>query len=113
MSSVERKHSLHLYLNDDELDILENKCKLANVKNKSDFVRQLITDGYIIEVNFSELNRYNYLLGKISTNINQIAHRINETRSIYQNDIDHIKEEIEKIWQLQRSMVSKIPLAKR
>ena len=52
---------------------------------------------------------YNVGLGKIGTNINQIAHRINETRSIYQTDIDEIKKEMKKLWQLQESMLSKQP----
>lgn len=113
MKNLRRKHSLHLYLDDDELEILEGKCKLANIKNKSEYVRRMIVDGYILEVNFSELKEYNFLLSKVSTNVNQIAHRINETRSIFKTDIDEIKKEIDKIWQLQRSMVSKLPWAKQ
>ena len=91
MNKPERKHSLHLYLNDAENELLEEKFKQSKIKSKSEFIRRLIIDGYIIEVNFSELNRYNFLLSNISNNINQIAHRINETRSIYKSDIDSVQ----------------------
>ena len=109
MKNRERKNGILLYLNDEELELLNEKCKLANIKNKSEYLRRMIVDGYILEVNFSELKEYTFLLSKVSTNVNQIAHRINETRSIFKTDIDEIKKEIDKIWQLQRSMVSKLP----
>ena len=113
MENRERKKGFLLYLNEDEMEILEEKCRLANLKSKSEYIRRLITDGYILDVNFSELTRYNFLLSKISTNINQIAHRCNETKSVYRSDIDSVKEEIDKLWQLQRSMLSSLPWAKR
>nr|WP_243008187.1 plasmid mobilization relaxosome protein MobC [Blautia obeum] len=52
----------------------------------------------------------NTLLGNISSNLNQITRRINSTNAVYQKDLDDIKELMEKIWQLQKSMVSKQPL---
>ena len=52
----------------------------------------------------------NTLLGNISSNLNQITHRINSSNTVYQKDLDDIKELMEKIWQLQKSMVSKQPL---
>ena len=113
MNEPERKHSLHLYLNDAENELLEEKFKQSKIKSKSEFIRRLIIDGYIIEVNFSELNRYNFLLSNISNNINQIAHRINETRSIYKSDIDSVKEEVDKLWQQQKSMLSSLPWARQ
>ncbi len=112
MKNRERNNGILLYLNDDELEVLKEKCKNAKIKNKSEFIRRMIIDGYVIEVNFSELTEYNYLLSKISANINQIAHRINETRSIYQTDIDSIKEEMNKLWETQRSMLKKMPWTK-
>ena len=45
MNNTEAKHSLHLYLNDDENELLENKFRLSKAKSKSQFVRNLIVDG--------------------------------------------------------------------
>ena len=59
------------------------------------------------------IRKMNNLLGNISRNLNQIAHRINSTNTVYQKDLDDIKELMEKIWQLQKSMVSKQPLIKQ
>lgn len=108
-----RKIPVQLDLTEEENRILIKKMQLTKERNKSAFIRRMILEGYLLEVDFSELNRYNFLLSNISNNINQIAHRINETRSIFQADIDNIKEEMKKLWQLQRSMLSSLPWAKR
>ena len=109
MEKRARNNVLYLRLSDDEMRILNAKAKLAGMRNRSDFLRQLIIEGLVYDVDYSYLREYNYQLSKIGGNINQIAKRINETRSIFQTDIDEIKKEMEKLWQLQKSTVSRQP----
>ena len=103
-----RSLELHVFLNEEENEIFEAKFRLSGKQNKSDFLRQLILEGFVYEIDFSDIQRNNFLLSNISNNINQIAHRINETRNIHQSDIDAIRMEIEKLWQLQKSTLSSI-----
>ena len=109
MKNRARNNPLLIYLSDDELRILNAKTKLSGMKSRSAFIRQLIIEGIVYDVDYSYLREYNAGLGKIGGNINQIAKRINETRSIYQSDIDEIKKEMKKLWRLQKSMLSKQP----
>ena len=109
MEERSRKHRFTLRLSDDEARILEGKFKLSGMRSRSAFLRQLLIEGFVYDVDYSYLREYNVGLAKIGTNINQIAHRINETRSIYQTDINEIKKEMEKLWQLQKSMLSRQP----
>lgn len=109
MANRTRTHDLRVYLSDDEFRILKAKTKLANMHSTSAFIRQLIIEGIVYEVDYSYLREYNYQLGKIGNNINQIAHKVNSTGSIYKSDIDQLKKEMEQLWQLQRSMLSQQP----
>ena len=52
---------------------------------------------------------YPKYLRKIGININQIAKRVNSTNTIYDEDIFEIKEQMKKIWQLQRYILSNQP----
>ena len=113
MSNRYRKKRLCIFLTEDEERILNAKVKMSGIRSKSEYVRQLITDGFVYHIDFAEMQRYNFLLSNISNNVNQIAHRINETRSIYQTDIVEVKKEMKKLWQLQRSMLSNLPLEKQ
>lgn len=109
MKNRTRKNVLYLRLSDDEMRILNAKTKLSGMSSRSSFLRQLIIEGLVYDVDYSYLREYNAQLGKIGGNINQIAKRINETRSIYQTDINEIQKEMDKLWQLQKSMVSRQP----
>ncbi len=108
MATRERKHELKVYLSDDEERILENKMKIMKLPSKSYVIRKLIVESALYEVDFREFRDIGTQLSRIGNNINQIAKRINETRSIYQTDIDEIKKEFKEICRLQESMQSKL-----
>ena len=49
------------------------------------------------DVDYSYLRNYNTELGRISSNLNQIAKRVNSTGNIYQEDINEVKELMNKV----------------
>ena len=55
-----------------------------------------------IDVDYSFLREYNTELGRISSNLNQIAKRINSTNHIYQEDMDEVKELMKQVCQSQK-----------
>ena len=105
-----RKHKFTLYLSDDEDRILGAKYKMSNMRSKSTFLRHMIVYGAVYDVDYAYLREYNYLLGKIGGNLNQIAKRINETRSVYQTDMDAVKAEMDRLWKVQIAMLKKQPV---
>ena len=113
MCNRKRKVNLHIFLTEKESKVLDEKFRLSGKNSKSDFLRQLILEGFVFEINFSEIQRTNYLLSNATNNINQVAHKVNSTNSIYKSDIDELKKELKKIWQLQRSMLSSLLLEKQ
>ena len=108
-----RQNELKVMLNDDELYILERKLKQSGINSKSAFIRHLLLYGYVYDIDYSCLHEMNTLLVNTSNNINQIAKRVNMTGNFYKDDIDEIKEIMEKIWHTQKSMLSQQPLAKQ
>ena len=110
LSNRIRKNPIQFYLSDDEQYILDEKFRLSGMKSKSAFLRKLILYGYVYEVDYSYLRNYNTELGRISSNLNQIAKRINSTEHIYQEDMNELKELMNQVWHTQKSMLSKQPL---
>ena len=113
MANRKRTNPVQFYLDDDEQYILDEKFRVSGMKSKSAFLRKLILYGYVYDVDYSYLRNYNTKLGRISSNLNQIAKRINSTGNIYQEDMDEVKELMNKVWHTQKSMLSKQPLIKR
>lgn len=113
MVNRKRTNPVQFYLDDDEQYILDEKFRVSGMKSKSAFLRKLILYGYVYDVDYSYLRNYNTELGRISSNLNQIAKRVNSTGNIYQEDIDEVKELMNEVWRTQKSMLSKQPLIKR
>ena len=113
MANRKRTNPVQFYLDDDEQYILDEKFRVSGMKSKSAFLRKLILYGYVYDVDYSYLRNYNTELGRISSNLNQITKRVNSTGNIYQEDMDEVKELMNKVWRTQKSMLSKQPLIKR
>ena len=113
MANRTRTHRNEFHLNDDEQYILDEKFRLSKMKSKSAFLRKLVLYGFVYDVDYSHIREMNAQLGKIGSNLNQIAKRVNTTNTIYRKDMEDIKELMNQIWQLQKSMVSKQPLIKQ
>ena len=113
MANRKRTNPVQFYLDDEEQYILDEKFKLSGMKSKSAFLRKLILYGYVYDVDYSYLRNYNAEFGRISSNLNQIAKRVNSTGNIYQEDMDEVKELMNEVWRTQKSMLSKQPLIKR
>ena len=112
MTNRNRANPVQFYLSDDEQYILNTKFKASGMKSMSALLRKLILYGYVYDVDYSYLRNYNTELGRISSNLNQIAKRVNSTGNIYQEDINEVKEMMNEVWHTQKSMLSKQPLIK-
>lgn len=97
----ENKRNLYLKVrvSQEEMDAIKRKFKNSGMQTLSGFVRAMIFEGYIVQMDGNELHEIYKLAGNIASNINQIAVRVNSTRNIYENDIAEIKNGVNKLWQ--------------
>lgn len=103
-----RKCLIKFYVTDEEKEFILEKMKAANIDNLSAFLRKVAIDGKIEIHDLSEMKELNYNLRKIGVNINQITKRINETNSVFREDVRDIQNKQEEIWQLQKYIISTI-----
>ena len=108
-----RKYGIVIYLSEDEKYILDEKTKCSNMTSRAAFIRHLILYGYVYDIDYSELREYNAALAKIGNNLNQIAKRMNATGNVYKADVNEVKEQMQKVWHTQKSMLSRQPSIKQ
>lgn len=99
---------MQIRLTEAEYEAIERKFRNSGLRSRSDFVRTMIFEGYIVNISDEKFDKIYRLIGSISNNINQIAVRVNSTNKIYAEDIVNIKEGQDKIWQLLNSLQSKL-----
>ena len=114
---LNHRHFIGLRLTDVELDLLDQGAACLSV-SRSEYLRKLLLEKQIhhqIEVvaDMNDLRKLVSEYGKIGSNLNQIAKRVNTTNTIYKKDMEDIKELMDQIWQSQKSMVLKQPLIKQ
>ena len=91
-----------------ERDIVRQKMKEAGIKNMAAYIRKMAIDGYVINLDLSDVKEVSRLLRINSNNINQYAKRANETGSIYLEDVMYVKREQEKLWELMKEILQRL-----
>ena len=90
----------------EERKLIEQKMAQLPTQRIGAYLRKMAIDGYIINLDTTDIKAFTAELGAIGRNINQIAKRINAGGSVYQADIQEIQERLDEIWQLQRRILS-------
>ena len=95
-----RKIKLELYVSESEKEKIHEKMLQLGTGNFGAYSRKMLIDGYIIKKDYSEIKKLTAELGKIGSNINQLAKRANESRNVSADEIRNIvvkQFEIEKL----------------
>ena len=106
MPNRKRNIQIKIWVSEDERKLIEHKMSLIPTNQIGAYLRKMAIDGYIIYTDTTGIQKFNKELQRIGRNINQIAKRVNSTSSIYMTDIEELKEDIQNIWQLQRTILS-------
>ncbi len=111
MANRIRNERLEIKLTEEEKAILEEKRKLAKCRNMCHFFRKCVLEKEIYQVDLEPFRDLQGLLSDATSNINQIAKRINSTSIIYKDDINDMKNQIEyfskELWQIHSLLLNR------
>ena len=97
MSCGKRKKMIHMYVSEQEKKMIRDRMDETGIVSVSAFLRRMAIDGYIIHVDMSDIRALTKLLDICSKNLNQYVRRANETGSIYETDIEDLRERLREI----------------
>lgn len=103
-----RPEELTVYVTTEEKDRIIEKMQAARMNNTSSYLRKMALEGYVINVNLSEISEAVKLLRYTSNNINQIARHANEMGSVYKSEIDEIKASYENLWDAMKDILKQL-----
>ena len=107
MAVRKRNIQIKFYVTEEEKQLIDEKLSQLQVKRIGAYLRKMAIDGYIINLDTADIKAFTGELAAIGRNINQIARRANTGDSLYQADIQEIRERLDEIWQLQRHILLK------
>ena len=97
---VNRSRNVRFHITATEEEAAEIRARMAEigVTSMGAYARKMLIDGYHITLDLSDVREMVTQLKRIGTNINQIAKRANETRSIYASDLEDLRQGFSEIW---------------
>ena len=105
MANRKRNIQMKFWVTEEEKRLIDEKMAQLPTKRYGAYLRKMAIDGYIIQVDTTDIKEMTKALGSIGRNINQIAKRVNAGGPAYQADMEEIRERLEQIWQLQRRIL--------
>ena len=106
MANRKRNIQMKFYVTEEEKQLIDEKMKLLPTQRYGAYLRKMAIDGYIIQLDTTDMKEMNTALSAIGRNINQIARRLNAGGSAYRADVEEIRERLDEIWRLQRRILS-------
>ena len=104
----EYNRNFRMVLRQSDMDKIRRRMAEAGIRNMSAYVRKMAIDGFIDNLDLSDVKELVRLLRYCSNNINQYAKKANETGSIYQSDIYDIKRRQERLWAMANEIMERL-----
>ena len=93
-----RTIGLYTKVSPQEKELIDKKMALLGVSTQMAYLRKMAVDGYIVKLDMEGVVELVKLLRSISSNVNQIARRCNETRNLYAQDVEDLRQGYAKVW---------------
>ena len=81
-----------------EKEVIDQKMALLGTSNLRGYLRKMAVDGYIVQLDMECVKELVKLLRSISSNVNQITRRCNETRNLYAQDVEDLRQGYDRVW---------------
>ena len=107
-----RNHQILLRVTPEELALIQQKMAQIGTSNISAYLRKQAIDGYILKLDLPELREMVSLLRRSSANLNQLAKRVNATGRIYREDMEHLLQKQDQLWQAANQIITRLAVLK-
>ncbi len=108
MAKRQRDKRIFFRVSEQELALIAERMKLTGIQNREAYLRKMAIDGYILNLDLSDMQKMIYLLGNAANNLNQIAKRVNISQNIYKDDIKDLQENYNKLWETSKAILDRL-----
>jgi hypothetical protein len=108
MNSEGRKRSVRFrfWADEEEAELIKGRMEATGILSFGAYARKMLIDGYHVNIDLSDIREMVMLLRRTSNNVNQIARRSNEARSVHAKDMDSLRQQYEDLWEATNKILS-------
>ena len=100
-----RSRQVKFWVSEEEYELLQKKREAAGGVNQGAYIRKMVLDGYIVNLDIPELKEIIRLLSITSNNVNQMARQLNSNNTIYPQELTEVEAQLEQIYKLLRKVM--------
>jgi protein-tyrosine-phosphatase len=93
-------------VSEQERKFIAEKMAQLRTKNMGAYLRKMAVDGYVIQLDLSDIRELVSLLRRTSNNLNQLTKRVHETGNIYGEDLEDLQQSYDKLWDMAGEILS-------
>lgn len=105
---LERSKDIHIRVTPEELNRIRERMDEVGIKSMTTYLMIMALNGYVINMDLSDLKEILRLIQISGNNLNQYAKKANETGKVYQEDLNEVKYNQQKIIQEMRKLFEKL-----
>ena len=103
-----RTNKISVRLSDSEYARMKTKMAEAGYTSMSRYMRKMMLDGYIVNIDTSDIREMVYLVRMCSNNLNQYAKKANQTGSVYEADVQDLQERFNEFWSIGKELLARL-----
>ena len=96
---------IHMRLKQSDIDKIHRRMNEAGVRNLSAYMRKMAIDGFVVNLDLTDVRELVRLLRYCSNNLNQYAKKANAFGDVYAADIEDLKTRLDEIWEHTKNMM--------
>ena len=108
MSNKSRPLRIQFHVNQEELDIIEQKRTASRMTGREAFMRKLVLEGRVLVLDVPEIRQMSALMGRCAGSLNQIAKRVNSTGRMYSGELSETKAALEQLTEEMRKVYQQL-----
>lgn len=107
MSRRKRDVLLSAWVSANEYEAVRQRMKEAGTQNASAYIRKMLLNGYVLNVDISPVRELVSLLRRCSNNLNQVAVHAN-TYGIYEYEVKGLRRDYLLLWEQVKSVMEQL-----
>lgn len=108
MGNRQRNIRLQCRVTEEEKTLVDRNMKHLGTKNLEAYLRKMAIDGYVLQLDTTDIRELVRVLRITSNSLNQLAKRANETGNVYRDDIEDLKQSYDKLWAVSEEIMVRL-----
>lgn len=99
---------IRFMVDENERDMIYKRMEQTGIKNLRAYLLKQAIDGEVVHIELDSVKDMCRLLSNATNNLNQIARRVNQTGSVYAEDVADLRARYDELWTQTKVILKKL-----